>query len=422
MAASPRPESSARWRPLLQGAEARQALAVARAIAGTRLAAAHGSLGSGAAGLALWLAYARRCRVSRAGRRQASLLAQADASLESDPLPPGLHSGFTGIAWTHAHLDRLHGDPGATDLAAIDNALIDALSAEWTRDYDLIEGLVGIGVYALERRPSDAGARLLDLVVAQLRSHAIRDAAGVAWFTASHLVPEPPAGTPRLGHYNLGVAHGIPGVIGLLGAAAAAGHEPAMALLADAVPWFLAQERPAGADGGFAAWRHESESSPAAARLAWCYGDAGIAGALMVAALGARREDWQQHARRLATQAARRTVESSGVTDAMVCHGSAGVAHVFNRLWQVTGEASLADAARLWIARTIRFQRPGAGIGGYESWALNAQGQTGWCSDPGVLTGSAGVGLVLLAAATNVEPEWDRALLLSCRHGADVSA
>jgi lantibiotic biosynthesis protein len=34
-----------------------------------------------------------------------------------------------------------------------------------------------------------------------------------------------------------------------------------------------------------------------------------------------------------------------------------------------------------------------------------------WRADPGFLTGSSGVGLALLAAATPVEPEWDRILL-----------
>jgi hypothetical protein len=33
-------------------------------------------------------------------------------------------------------------------------------------------------------------------------------------------------------------------------------------------------------------------------------------------------------------------------------------------------------------------------------------------NDSGVLTGAAGIGLVLLAAATPIEPTWDRMLLL----------
>jgi hypothetical protein len=34
-------------------------------------------------------------------------------------------------------------------------------------------------------------------------------------------------------------------------------------------------------------------------------------------------------------------------------------------------------------------------------------------ADPGILTGAAGVALALLAAATPIEPSWDRMLLVS---------
>jgi hypothetical protein len=37
--------------------------------------------------------------------------------------------------------------------------------------------------------------------------------------------------------------------------------------------------------------------------------------------------------------------------------------------------------------------------------------ELGWKDDPGFLTGSAGIGLALLAATTAVAPDWDRVLL-----------
>jgi hypothetical protein len=37
----------------------------------------------------------------------------------------------------------------------------------------------------------------------------------------------------------------------------------------------------------------------------------------------------------------------------------------------------------------------------------------GWRAEPGLLTGTAGVGLALLAATTPIEPAWDRALLVA---------
>jgi len=57
-------------------------------------------------------------------------------------------------------------------------------------------------------------------------------------------------------------------------------------------------------------------------------------------------------------------------------------------------------------------RNPGEGCGGYsayvsESGALRAM--------TGFVMGAAGIGLALLAAATTVEPQWDRLLLLSTR-------
>jgi lantibiotic biosynthesis protein len=60
----------------------------------------------------------------------------------------GLFEGITGVAWTLAHvdgslLDLSEVDPGQ----AVDSALLNLLTTSpWTAEYDLIGGLVGIGV------------------------------------------------------------------------------------------------------------------------------------------------------------------------------------------------------------------------------------------------------------------------------------
>jgi len=72
----------------------------------------------------------------------------------------------------------------------------------------------------------------------------------------------------------------------------------------------------------------------------------------------------------------------------------------------------LAQAARRWIDETLALRR-GEGIGGFLSWAPNEEKEIGWREEPGFLTGAAGIGLALLAAATAVEPEWDRVLQVS---------
>lgn len=81
----------------------------------------------------------------------------------------------------------------------------------------------------------------------------------------------------------------------------------------------------------------------------------------------------------------------------MLCDGAAGVAHLFNRLFQATGDAWLAQAARRWFAQVFEMQRHGSGIAGYQSCLdASAPGAGGWQTDPGLLTGTAGLALALL--------------------------
>jgi len=58
-------------------------------------------------------------------------------------------------------------------------------------------------------------------------------------------------------------------------------------------------------------------------------------------------------------------------------------------------------------------RRPVGGIAGFEAWLPGPGMQLGWRTDPGFMTGAAGVGLALLAGLTFIEPEWDRLLLVA---------
>jgi hypothetical protein len=90
-----------------------------------------------------------------------------------------------------------------------------------------------------------------------------------------------------------------------------------------------------------------------------------------------------------------------------------GLAHVYNRFYQATGDESFADAARLWYGLGLNMRRPDRGVAGFEAWHLRADGEMGWIVDYGFLTGAIGIALALLAGITPIEPQWDRLLMLS---------
>jgi hypothetical protein len=113
----------------------------------------------------------------------------------------------------------------------------------------------------------------------------------------------------------------------------------------------------------------------------------------------------------LAVRSARRPPEDAGVDDACICHGSAGLAHLYHRLYRATGEEELAAAARYWLADTLR-RCESAAAADDEAWVLGEEDGPHW-TGADIVDGAAGVGLVLLAAGSDVEPAWDRMFLLS---------
>jgi len=89
------------------------------------------------------------------------------------------------------------------------------------------------------------------------------------------------------------------------------------------------------------------------------------------------------------------------------------LAHIYNRMYQATGEPKLGRAAVYWLVRTLDFYRLARGDGG--SWVQGSRdpAEEGPWNGIGLLEGAAGVALVLLAATTSVEPLWDRMFLVS---------
>ena len=413
------------WSPILPPDTADRALRVVETIAADLRAALSAprpeslswvrrgpSLAGGDAGQAFFFTYLDLASPGRGYDDDAMLLleraTEATAEIQS---PPSLYSGFSGVAWTLEHLrGRLfevhpQEDPGEE----VAQALAEHIGiTPWLGHYDLISGLVGFGVYALERLPRPGGRECLERVVARLRETAERRPDGLTWRTVPELMlPKELEDFPQ-GNFNVGVAHGVPGVIPVLAQSCALGLD-ARDLLDGAVAWLFAQKLPEGADSFFP-YSVAPDFEPRPTRLAWCYGDLGIAVTLLVAARAVGEAGWEREALEIARRAATRR-EVSGVVDAGLCHGAAGNAHLFNRLYQATGDSILREAALHWLGRTLDFHQPGQGVGGYLMWIMGEGEELDWRPDAGFLTGSAGVGLALLAAATAIEPEWDRVMI-----------
>ncbi|HEX5718359.1 MAG TPA: lanthionine synthetase LanC family protein, partial [Thermoanaerobaculia bacterium] len=181
---------SRHWRPLLEGDLAARAWETVGAIAQALESWAPGdepadeldrsvSIGGGTAGQAIFHGYCfKALGAERHAARTEQLLDEAIDALATSPMGATLYAGFTGVAWTVEHLGRLLGDEEEPEAGEaedadmneeIDEALLKVLSrSSWVGDYDLISGLVGFGVYALERFPRPSAVRCLEAIVDRL--------------------------------------------------------------------------------------------------------------------------------------------------------------------------------------------------------------------------------------------------------------
>ncbi len=411
------------WQPILEKNARSAALEAIQAIAHQlrRVRLKDASLGFGHAGVALFFAYLRRARLDIGGNDSAQRwINRATETVGSTRMSASLFGGFTGVAWVMEHL---YGWPGDTEKSDPNGAIDEALKgylrlSPWRRDYDLIEGLVGFGVYALERMPRPSAIDCLNLVVERLNEIAVRTGEKVTWFTPPKLLPPWQRKVCPEGYFNLGVAHGVPGVIAFLGQVSAINDQRlttrvlARSLLNGAVAWLLEQRSSEGSGVVFPNWiGPKVHDMPP--RLAWCYGDFGVACALLAAARCAGKKTWEDAALVIAHRVDRRHREVSDIPYCGLCHGVAGGGHMFNRLFQATGERAFKKAAQNWFSRTLELRRPNGGIAGFHFLRHEGKAGTRWLNDPGLVEGAAGVGLALLAAVSSVEPLWDRTMLLS---------
>jgi len=145
-------------------------------------------------------------------------------------------------------------------------------------------------------------------------------------------------------------------------------------------------------------------------RLAWCYGDLGVGIILYQAGIIFQDKQTIDFSLKVLLNSTKRsTIEDAMIVDAGICHGTAGVAHIYNKMWHYTQDPIFKDACDHWIQKTIEFGIYADGIAGFKKY--NGESKR-YENDCGLLEGPAGIGLVLLSYLTG-DFSWDYCLMLN---------
>lgn len=282
-------------------------------------------------------------------------------------------------------------------------ARLDAGRLPIMAEFDTIRGLAGVGAHLLHHDPGGTALRSVLRYLVRL-TRPVDDGRRTVpgWWT-----PTGPTGRMQDefpgGHGNLGLAHGICGPLAVLAQArrrgiTVDGHDDAIATICVWLDvWRI--DTTAGPRWPYVITREELATRPrtvrhsgATRRPSWCYGTAGIARTLQLAALALDDSARRRVAEHALTAALTDPAQLSLISDDSLCHGYAGLARI------ATHAAADADAATA------------AGLHRLEAGFLGRVGQHA-VNDPGLLEGGAGIGLVALTTIADPATRWDTCLL-----------
>ncbi|WP_440133844.1 lanthionine synthetase C family protein [Chitinophaga sancti] len=326
------------------------------------------------------------------------VLSSMDA-MSAHALLPSHCNGIAGMVWCIQHLmnqDLVDGDMEEI-FSDVDVLLGNQMIADLNdKKYDFLHEGLGIAVYFLEK---ETPSPWLTQVVTALEATAVPLPQGISW--EDHFSRQSVPSLPDEPCYNLGVAHGVPAISTILSRIKAKGIDTGH-LLEKSLDWLQSAANPAASPSLYPTLVNNEgvALTTSHSRMGWCYGDLPVAMALLNGGYTDKAYEILAHSIQ------NRDVQNGMVHDTCICHGSAGIAHIFNRAYLQTKEPLFQQGAEKWLQHTIDLYESAAGLGFYADGKYEIK--------EGILEGIAGVGLALIAAVDkDTDPAWDRCILLS---------
>lgn len=276
-----------------------------------------------------------------------------------------------------------------------------------TGNNDFLHGATGVALYLLENRNSKDTDAIIKYIEYLERT-------GIAKKDTIKWESEVDRDSGKV--FNISLSHGMSNIAIFLSKVVSYGIEEDRVnlLLPKTVNYIMEQEIDKDKYGCYFPYTsiESTMGNIVKSRLAWCYGDLGVAMALWRIGVATNNTICKNKAIEVLEFSTSRTgIESNMIKDAGICHGTAGIAQIFRRIYLDTNNDKFLHASNYWISETLKMATFEDGLAGYKSWTgINPK----WLNDYSFLEGISGIGLVLLASlGGETYSAWDEILLLS---------
>lgn len=288
------------------------------------------------------------------------------------------------------------------------------------RLYDPIQGICGIGRYALENIHD---SRFLDLVTNITKSlislsqpFTYKGQQIPGWFLSPNdsLNAKNRSLYPN-GTFNLGLAHGVTGILAFLSIAYLRGIQlEGQKEAIDRISTWIRDRSFVGKSGIMwpycISWEEEVQGKPFSkidSRDAWCYGVPGIARTLFVAGKAIGNQDLKSFAATAFRNIFLRSPEKWNLPGPTLCHGIAGLLLITREMSKEEGLEDLDHQVKELENLLLSFYKSSSPWG-FQDIELGPHGKSYEVNKPGFLEGTAGVLLTIL----NSSDDWHLPLLI----------
>lgn len=312
-----------------------------------------------------------------------------------------LGNGYTGLAWAIQYLINTEAIDSNEDIIEnfYETLKVFSDSCFKIKDYDIMLGGLGFGVFLLERLEKKDRDNLF-AIVQHMDEISLKDHDQIYW---EQIIND---GENRI---NLGIAHGLPGILFFLSKCYInnINIKTCKRLLNRGCEYLMMQQlKDKESCYSFSIQNGQQQGITP---LRWCYGDLGVGMALLLIGINTNNSTYYDAGLKIGLKCTDRIAEIKSMPDVHICHGIAGVAHIFNRFFQYTKDMRFKQAAcnafEESFSRILDYKH-------YNTFTAD-KGDSGLIVMNGLMEGTAGIGMTFLAAITDVQPKWDKVFLLS---------
>lgn len=276
--------------------------------------------------------------------------------------------------------------------------------------YDAIQGLSGIGVYYLNNLPlpsfrSDL-EEILRLLIALTQPLEVEGRLVPGWYVASHdLFLEEDRKRYTKGNFNLGLAHGVPGILAFLSIASlrgvlVEGQNEAVEYIAAWLQSHCSQYNDAYFWRTVISFEEETNRTNTvhsfSGRDAWCYGTPGVSSALFLAGKALQNEQIKTFALNSFLSVFTRTRKEWFLPGPTFCHGFSGLLLITHEIARGTSSVFLEKQVKMLAQDLLQFYSASHPFG-FKEFELSKSGKYAQIDQAGLLEGASGVLLTLLS-------------------------